>query len=228
MSYPGYPSSGRGSQRPESTQPVIPNQSQTQLAGSTSRPSTLGGRNVQLLEALSSFSPTICTKSSDELFSLLTIESEFEEFFDSIPDVINQKINLRDFQLGNEELAKDNLTYRPHLAQLKNEVEAKCQSIKLLEEDFQNLKRKESSYLEKLSPNRLISKLKEERAIIDSESSELTSLFLRKELPVEDYIAQFRTKRTQFYQYELRIHDIDKRPLPVYDSVGNPVKSFGN
>jgi len=223
MNYPNFSHNGKHNNRSDMNPPP-PNHSQTQLGAFVNRLAALGGRNVQVQEALAAFSPSICSKSSDELFSLLTIESDFEEFFDGIPEVINQKINLKDFQLGNEELARDNLHYRSELTQIKHDIELKSQTINRLEEKFQTLKEQEFALLEKLGTSRLIVKLKEERAIIDSESSALISMFLQKELPIEDYITKFRAKRTLFHQYELRIHDIDKRPLPAIDSKGNSVK----
>ncbi|KAJ9082925.1 hypothetical protein DSO57_1000225 [Entomophthora muscae] len=80
----------------------------------------------------------------------------------------------------------------------------------------------------KFHPKTILYRLREEQTIIDSESCELTAQFLRKDLSIEEYIKKYRDSRTRFHQYELRIGSVEKRALPVLDSVGTSIKFFGN
>ncbi|KAJ9070943.1 hypothetical protein DSO57_1002163 [Entomophthora muscae] len=90
-----------------------PQLSQTQVGNP--KPLNFEGKIQHIREALSYFSPGLVNKSSEELFSLLTDEKEFTELFNSLPEIINQNVTLKDFQKGNEELALDNLSFKEQL-----------------------------------------------------------------------------------------------------------------
>ncbi|KAI9297457.1 hypothetical protein K502DRAFT_340168 [Neoconidiobolus thromboides FSU 785] len=176
---------------------------------------------LQLQEAISTFFPSITSKSSDELFTLLTIESEFLEYFNSLPEVINQRINLQDFQLGNEELAMDNLSMEGKYLSLKEAINQKGQVIEELEHKFQMLKRRESELSSKYNPKQYIPKLKQEKSNLDQKAMELSEQFLNGNMEMEAYLQEYKKLRTEYHHYDILLQNSNH--LKTVDLNENPI-----
>jgi len=135
--YPNQPTYPQGNQVPP---PLIPQAQTLQVSQKQQQKQEKQQENFIDLPPIPSSFPELNNKSQQELAELLNNETEFQKFFDALPNVKNTLSLIRDFKKNTEELAKKNLAKESEIETIKKELKSKTKIVK--EKKKQNMKKK--------------------------------------------------------------------------------------
>lgn len=143
--------------------------------------------------------PELESKTPSELSQLLNDETEFNKFFDNLPQVTNMKKVRDDLRNNNEESAKKILAKEAEIDKLKKELTASNEIIHQQKAAFESKAQKQQEILKQFSTQNLVEKLTIAAQDIETESDNLANRFLSGEMDYKDFIREFMEKRKLYH-----------------------------
>ncbi|KAJ1558599.1 pre-rRNA processing protein [Nowakowskiella sp. JEL0078] len=143
--------------------------------------------------------PGFENKTIEDLELLLSDDSLFKEYFESIPNV-KASLNLRrELKLGNVAAAKRNLEKEQELIAVKSSLQERFEILRNQKEKFDQLVENQQNELMRFSPDYIVNKLR--ASITDSEevSESLETSFKEKNIDLDDFIKQYRAVRKVYH-----------------------------
>jgi len=143
--------------------------------------------------------PELDSKTPAELSLLLTDETEFKKFFESLPTVQTMKKLRDDLRDNNETLAKKNLAKEAEIQKAQMDLSGRLNTIAEKRTSYEQKAQRQQEIIKQFSTTSLIDQLTEAASEAEQQSDGIAKKFLTGDMEHKDFIKDFMEKRKLFH-----------------------------
>jgi ESCRT-I complex subunit VPS37 len=143
--------------------------------------------------------PELSHKSAAELQHLLSDESAFQQFFDTLAAVQTMKGVRDDLARANEELARRNIAVEAEIEQLSRKVGQSGDSVDAKKREYEELVRKQQEVMKQFSTPILVERLGDAADEAEEESDAIADEFLSGDIDHKEFVKRFLAERNLFH-----------------------------
>ncbi|KAL4230475.1 Vacuolar protein sorting-associated protein 37A [Mactra antiquata] len=154
--------------------------------------------NINQINVNTSF-PELKDKSRTEMLEILNEEEKILDLIQQVPEVKQIVENLEKLSLSCTDLAKENLTKKPVIEELKCQVQEKHEEFNRLRAEFEGNQEKQLQLMDQFHPAVIQSNLKVAILEAEEDSDRVVEDFLDKKLDVDEFTTKFIEKRSLYH-----------------------------
>ncbi|KAI9311261.1 hypothetical protein BX666DRAFT_1999659 [Dichotomocladium elegans] len=155
----------------------------------------------------------IVNRSPEDIEELLTNDTAFEMFFNSLERVQNMKTVREELRNGNENLANKNLSRQDSLQALDAQVKALDLEYRQLKGQFEEKERQQNDAFNRFSSATVMTRLKASIQESDELSESVAQSFLDGNLDHDGFVKQFRELRKVYHLRASKLERAQKESL---------------
>lgn len=192
--YPSMPSYTSPTSTTETT--VSSSQNSTQVPETTNCDSTIP--DFSQADIFSTF-PELKTKGRTELLEIVNEEEKILEIIQNMPEVKRVVEEREKISCRCTELAKENLSKKPVINDLKIQLREQLRQFESLRAEFEKNQEKQMLLMDQFHPSMIQNNLKVAILETEEESDRVVEEFLDKKIDVEEFTSKFLEKRELYH-----------------------------
>ncbi|KAI8811949.1 hypothetical protein BJ742DRAFT_794284 [Cladochytrium replicatum] len=184
-------------------------------------PSQTASRPTPLPPSVLSDFPGLDEKTVEELEAMLSDETAFSSYFDSLLYVIEASTVESSIRSENDTIARRNLSLEPELEALKSTLREQQNVLKFQRDLFDQQLREQQQELVRFSPEYAINKLR--GAVVESEdlSHSVEKSFRDRKIGAEDFLRQYREIRKVYHIRQAKLERAERGTVGVGGAVSS-------